>query len=392
MQSGIPLLCIPTVVDSSQGSDLTSHTEKTTKAETASQTDRQVLTSAASQTPQYPGIPPVGHVTDQQRLSSLASQTLQVSGIPPEQGYVTHHVQHRLTSPASQTMQYSGIPLEQGHMLPRPTETVFIQTETSMESKSAESFFSFLQHQQQAPGQQIQLSNVTNNPQPPPTQHQNQPLKSTSRPLPLLQFPVADPASELDLNKMRLLEIPKRSGNSPLLHFPESKHRSLQPTVPDLSKIKFLEIQPKRETWVKTSESNEPGGIPAPTNNWPLLRMTGSQERSNGVDLNKMRLYEYPHPVREAWPLLETPKKEAAPKLIPLEKILAFEKRIRDKLTLFNEPPPRYPHEKENIRPPVENEPRQVQSRPDPDRGVENENMRNAASRYVTSKARLLKL
>ena len=133
--------------------------------------------------------------------------------------------------------------------------------------------------------------------------------------------------------------------------------------------------------WPNTAESKGTSSAQAPSKNWPLLRMTGSQGRSNGVDFSKMRLYEHPPVVREAWPLLETPTKVVTPKLIPLEKILAFEKGIRDKLTPFGEAPSRYPHEKENIRPLVQNKPVQMQSRLEHDMIAEPENKRNTASR-----------
>ncbi|KAJ7372530.1 hypothetical protein OS493_019039 [Desmophyllum pertusum] len=108
--------------------------------------------------------------------------------------------------------------------------------------------------------------------------------------------------------------------------------------------------------------------------------MTGSQARSNVVDLGKMKLYENPPTVREAWPLLETPKKTETPKLIPLEKILAFEKGLREKLAPFSEPA-RYPHEKENIRPPLGNTLKHVKPHYEPNKVTEQENKRNTASR-----------
>ena len=386
LQSSIPLLRIPTVVDGSQSSEVTSHREKTAKTETASQTDRQMLASSASQTQQYSGIPSQGHVNHrpgQQGLTAYASQTLQPAGIPSERDQLTRNPdEQRLTSLASQTPLHSGIPPEQGRAFHQTSHPVSIQTNPGTGTNRAMTLFPLLLPQQQTSEQQMQLPNATSNSQPTATQHQNQPLTNASRMLPLLRFPTADPASQLDLSKMRLLEIPKRSGDSPLLHFPKSKASSSQPTVPDLSKIKFLEIQPKKEIWPNTAESKGPGSAQAPSKNWPLLRMTGSQGRANGVDFSKMRLYEHPPPVvREAWPLLETPTKAVTPKLIPLEKILAFEKGIRDKLTPFGEAPSRYPHEKENIRPLVENKPVKMQSRLEPDRVTEPENKRNTASR-----------
>ena len=377
LQTSIPLLRIPTVVDSSQSSEVTSHRETTAKTETASQTDRQTLASSASQTQGH-----VNHQPDQQGLTSYGSQTLQPSGIPSEQDHLTRNRDdQRLTSLASQTPLYSGIPSEQGRVLRQTAHTVSSQTNPSTEPKPTMALFPLLLPQQQAPILQMQLPNATSNSQPTATQHQNHPLTSTSRNLPLLRFPTADPGSQLDLSKMRLLEIPKRSGDSPFLHFPESKASSSQPTVPDLSKIKFLEIQPKKEIWPNTAESKGHGSAHAPPKNWPLLRMTASQGRSNRVDFRKMRLCEHPPVVREAWPLLETPTKAVTPKLIPLDKILAFEKGIRDKLTPFGEAPSRYPHEKENIRPPVENKPVQMQPRLEPNNVTEPEDNRNTASR-----------
>lgn len=250
--------------------------------------------------------------------------------------------------------------------------TAWVQTEPSIEPKQEVSlpFFPLLQQQQASTMQQPV-------PPPPTTQNQNQ-----ARALPLLHFPIVDASTKLDLSKMRLLQVPKRSEDSPLLHFPESKPTTSQPAVPDLSKIKFLQIQPKKEIWSNTAQPKGPGIEPAPANNWALLRMTASQARSNDVDLSKMKLYVNPPIVREAWPLLETPRprQAEAPRLIPLEKILAFEKGLRDKLSPFSEPA-HYPHEKENIRPPVENKPKLVESHSEPQKVMEQENKRNTASR-----------
>ena len=253
--------------------------------------------------------------------------------------------------------------------------TACVQTDPSMVSRpEVASFFPLLQ-QQQASTLQQQVSYAISNPPPPPiTQDQRQ-----MRVLPLLHFPLVDSSSKLDLNKMRLLQVPKRSEDSPLLHFPESQPTS-QTMVPDLSKIKFAEIQPQKDIWTKTTEPKGPGIEPMSINNLALLRMTGSQARSNVVDLGKMKLYENPPTVREAWPLLETPKKTETPKLIPLEKILAFEKGLREKLAPFGEPA-RYPHEKENIRPPLGNTLKHVKPHYEPNKVTEQENKRNTASR-----------
>ncbi|XP_078354068.1 uncharacterized protein LOC144638717 isoform X1 [Oculina patagonica] len=335
LQTGIPLFRIPTLVDSSQSSEVippSDKTRQTTRAETASQTEHH-------------------------RVTSAASQTLQHSGIPSEQEHVTDR--------SGQMTNTGG----DGEIVAR---TAWVQTEPSIEPKQEVSLpFLPLLQQQQASTLQQQF------PPPPTTQYQNQ-----ARALPLLHFPVTDPSTKLDLSKMRLLQVPKRSEDSPLLHFPESKPTTSQPAVPDLSKIKFLQIQPKKEIWANTVEPKGPGTEPAPANNWALLRKTGSQARSNGVDLSKMRLYENPPTVREAWPLLETPRPTQAevPMLIPLEKILAFEKGLRDKLSPFGETA-HYPHEKENIRPTVENKPKLVKSHSEPQKVLEQENKRNTTSR-----------
>ena len=180
---------------------------------------------------------------------------------------------------------------------------------------------------------------------------------------------------------MRLLEIPKRSSETPLLHLPETKPTASQSVVPDLSKIKFLEIQPKRELLENNTELE--GLACAPSKKWPLLRMTERQSHPTSIDLNKMRLYENPPSVREAWPLLETPTQAETPQLIPLEKILAFEKRMRDKLKPLTESPthPLYPHEKENIQPPMGDIPAMVQSTASVTEETVAQNKRNAPSR-----------
>ena len=338
LQTGIPLLRIPTMLSNSQSSEPnppapTNNMRQTTRAETASQTDYQRMTSSASQTPQH-------------------------SGMPPERGHVTHE--------SVQITDTRG----DGEIVAR---TASVQTEPSMEPKPVAPLplFPLLQQQQASTAPQ-QVFYPTSNPQPPATQYQNQ-----NRALPLLHIPVADASSKLDLSKMRLLQIPKRSADSPLLHFPESKPSTPRSVLPDLSKIKFLEIQPKKELWTNTAEPKGPG---IASNNWALLRMPGSEARSNGVDFSKMKLYENPPTVREAWPLLETPRKTETLKLIPLEKILAFEKGLREKLAPFSERA-RYPHEKENIRPPVENKLKQIESQYEPQKVTEQENKRNTVSR-----------
>ena len=332
-QTGIPLVRIPTLVDS-QSSEFIPPSDKrkqTTRAETASQTDPH-------------------------RVTSAASQTLQHSGIPPGQGHVTHR-SDQMTNTRSD-----------GEVDGR---TVCVQTEPSVEPKPEVplSFFPLLQHQQASLLQQ-QDPYTVGNPPPPTTQYQNQ-----RRVLPLLHIPVVDASTKLDLSKMKLLQVPKRSEDSPLLHLPES-NPTPQPAVPDLSKIKFLQIQPKKEIWPNAAEPKGPGTAPVPA----ILRMTRTPVRSNGVDLSKMKFYENPPTVREAWPLLETPGRAEVPRLIPLEKILAFERGLRDKLAPFSEPA-RYPHEKENIRPSGENKMKLVKAHAEPQENLVQEDKRNTASR-----------
>lgn len=333
MQTGIPLARIPTLVDS-QSSELIPPSEKTkqtTRAETASQTDPR-------------------------RVTSAASQTLKHSGIPSDQDHVTHR--------SDQMTNTRG----DGEVDER---MAWVQTDLTMEPKPEVPlpFFPLLQ-QQQASTLQQQVPYATSNPPPPTTQYQNQ-----RRVLPLLQIPVVDESSKLDLSKMKLLQVPKRSEETPLLHLPVS-NPTPQPAVPDLSKIKFLQIPLKKEIWPNAAEPKGPGTAPVPA----LLRMTGTPARPNGVDLSKMKFYENPPTVREAWPLLETPRGAEAPRLIPLEKILAFEKGLRDKLAPFSEPP-HYPHEKENIRPPGENKMKLVKPHSAPQEILEPEDKRNTASR-----------
>lgn len=333
MQTGIPLVRIPTLVDS-QSSELippSGKTKQTSRAETASQTDPQ-------------------------RVMSAASQTLKHAEIPSDHGHVTHR-SDQMTSTRGD-----------GEVDER---TAWVQTDPIVEPKPEVSlpFFPSLQ-QQQASIPQQQVPYATSNPPPPTMQYQNQ-----RRVLPFLHIPVVDASCKLDLSKMKLLQVPKRSEDTPLLHLPES-NPTAQPTVPDLSKIKFLQIPPKKEIWPNAAEPKGPGTASVPA----LLRMTGTPARPNGVDLSKMKFYENPPTVREAWPLLETPRRAEIPKLIPLEKILAFEKGLRDKLEPFSEPP-RYPHEKENIRPPGENKMKLVKPHSEPQEVVEPEDKRNTASR-----------
>ena len=191
----------------------------------------------------------------------------------------------------------------------------------------------------------------------------------------MLQIPAVDASFKLDLSKMKLLQVPKRSEDTPLLHLPES-NPTPQPAVPDLSKIKFVQTPPKREIWPNAAETKGPGTAPVPA----LLRMTGTPARPNGIDMSKMKFYENPPTVREAWPLLETPRRAEVPRLIPLEKILAFEKGLRDKLAPFIEPA-HYPYEKENIRPPGENEMKLVKPHAEPEEVLKLEDKRNTASR-----------
>ena len=333
MQTGIPLVRIPTLVDS-QRSDLippSDKTKQTTRAETASQTDYHKVTSAAS-------------------------QTLQHSGIPSEQGHVTHRSDQMTNTRGDGDVD---------------ERTAWVQTDSSMgpTPEVPLPFFPLLQHQQAALLQQ-QDPYAFSNPPPPTTQHQNQ-----RRVLPLLHIPVFDASSKLDLSKMKLLQVPKRSEDSPLLHLPES-NPTPQPAIPDLSKIKLLQIQPKKEIWPNAAKPKGPGAEQVPA----LLRMTGTPARPNGVNLSNMKLYENPSTVREAWPLLEAPRRAEVPRLIPLEKILAFERGLRDKLAPFSEPA-HYPHEKENIQPPGENKMKLVKAHAEPQEKLVQEDKRNTASR-----------
>ena len=140
--------------------------------------------------------------------------------------------------------------------------------------------------------------------------------------------------------------------------------------------MKLLQIQPKKEIWANAAKPKGPGTELVPA----LVRMTGTPARPHGVDLSKMKLYENAPTVREAWPLLETPRRAEAPRLIPLEKILAFERGLRDKLAPFSEPA-RYPYEKENIQPPGENKMNLVKVRAEPQEKLIQEDKRNTASR-----------
>ena len=247
-------------------------------------------------------------------------------------------------------------------------KTASVQTESGVEPKPEGPLPLFpLLQQQQASILQNQLYYPTSNPQPPTSQYQDQNRAS----LPLLRFPFSDASCKLDLSKMRLLEIPKRGTDHSLLQLPESKPSTTESGIPDLSKIKLLEFQPRRELWKSTAEPKEHGTAP---NNWALLRMPKNQASSNGVDLRKLKLLENPPTLREAWPLLEAPRKAETPKLIPLEKILAFEKDLREKLAPFSKRT-RHWQEKENIQPNEENKLRQ------PQKIVEQENRRNTVSR-----------
>ncbi|XP_068726687.1 uncharacterized protein [Montipora capricornis] len=385
LQSGIPLLRIPTVVDSSQSSELTSQRGKTQKAETASQTDRQTLASSASQTPQHSLICSDNHVTrypNHHGLTSPVSQTMPHSGNTFNQGHVSHDQdQQQLMSHASEAVavKHYGITSHQSHASHPPTHSVYSQTDPNEEIKPKKTFFPFLLHGQQPTDKLIDAANDSQ--KPPTFERNNEQFTTATRPLPLLQIPLADPAAKLDLSKMRLLEIPKRSGDSTLFQIPKSKTTISQPTVPDLSKIKFLEIRPKTETRPRDTETDVSGRSPISSKDWPLLRMAASRDRLDGVDFGKEKLNVRPPLVREAWPLLESPKKEAGAKLIPLDRILAFEKGIRDKLPPFTEAISLYPLEKENIRPTEENESIQRKSCSDHDSIAEPQNKRNAPSR-----------
>lgn len=329
----------------------------------------QILTTTVSQTQQHFGSHPVRD-HDPQSLFPTASQTQVHSGILTRDDHLTRFSgPQSLTSSASQTQVHSGIPPDQGRVVSesvQATHGMYTQTHVNTEPKPAWPVFPLFLSQQ-----------------PPQTSQQNQPPSSTQRNLPLLHLPFTDPASKLDLSKMRLLEIPKRSSETPLLHLPETKPTASQSVLPDLSKIKFLEIQPKRELLENSTEQKGLGTTGAPSKKWPLLRMTERQSHPTAIDLNKMRFYENPPSVREAWPLLETPRQAETPQLIPLEKILAFEKRMRDKLKPLTESPthPLYPHEKENIQPPMGNIPATVQSTASATEQPVAQNKRNAPSR-----------
>lgn len=397
LQSGIPLLRIPTVLDSSQSSELTPQSQSrrqtnNTKTETGSQTEEQIMTSSFSQTVQFSG-------HDSQSLFPTASQTQMHSGLLTHKDHLTrpsgpqslmssasqtqvhsglltgkeHFPRplgpHSMPSSASQTQVHSGIPPDQDRVVGQSvqaTHALYTQTEVSTEPKPVWPVFPLFLSQQ-----------------PPHTSQQNRPPSGAQPILPLLHLPFTDPASKLDLSKMRLLEIPKRSSETRLLHFPETKPTASQSVVPDLTKIKFLEIQPKKELLENNTEQKGLGATGAPSKKWPLLRMTERQSHPTAIDLNKMRLYENPPSVREAWPLLETPRQTETPQLIPLEKILAFEKRMRDRLKPLAEPPthPLYPHEKENIQPPMGNKPAVVQSTASAAEQPVTQNKRNAPSR-----------
>lgn len=322
------------------------------------------------------------HQPNQQGSTSSVSQTLMYSGNVPEQSHVINpQVQQRKTSQAAEALKFSGVPSGQNHVTTAQTHSVYSQTDASDETKPTKTFFPFLMHQQQ-PAEP--LFNDVNKSQQQTIDHQNQKLRNPARSLPLLHIPVADPAANLDLNKMKLLEIPKRySAGSTLLHFPKAETSSSQPSVPDLSKIKFLEIQPKTALRPHETKAEASRRAPILSKNWPLLHMAGSQDRSNGVDLSKVKLNASPPVVREAWPFLETSKREVTPKLIPLEKILAFEKGIRDRLSPFAEPVSLYSQEKENVRPPAENESRERKPHldPNPDPVTEHQSKINAPSR-----------
>lgn len=322
------------------------------------------------------------HQPNQQGLTSSVSQTLMYSGNVPEQNHVINpQVQQRKASHAFEALKNFGAPSGQSHVTTAPTHSVYSQTVASEETKPTKTFLPFLIHQQQSAEH---LFNDVNKSQQQTVDHQNQQLTNAARSLPLLHIPVADPATNLDLNKMKLLEIPKRSSaGSTLLHFPKAETSSSQPSIPDLSKIKFLEIQSKAAIRPHDTQTEGSGRASVSSKNWPLLRMGGSHDRSNGVDLRQVKLNAYPPVVREAWPLLETPKREVSPKLIPLEKILAFEKGIRDKLSPFAEPVSLYPQEKENIQPAAENGSRERKppSDPNPDPPTEHQSKINAPSR-----------
>ena len=333
VQAGIPVLRIPTMLGNVQSSELNIPTPsgnngQTTRAETASQTDHKGMTSSGSQMPVH-------------------------SGISAGQGHMHRESDQSIDNRVDVQIV---------------AKTASVQTESGVEPKPEDPLPLFpLLQQQQASILQNQLYYPTGNPQPPTSQYQDQSRAS----LPLLRFPFSDASCKLDLSKMRLLEIPKRGTDHSLLQLPESKPSTTESGIPDLSKIKLLEFQPKKELWKSTAEPKGHGTAP---NNWALLRMPKNQASSNGVDLRKLKLLENPPTLREAWPLLEAPRKAETPKLIPLEKILAFEKDLREKLAPFSKRT-RHWQEKENIQPNEENRLRQ------PQKIVEQENRRNTVSR-----------
>lgn len=338
MQAGVPVLRIPTMMGNIQSSELNTplpsgNTRQTTHAETASQTDHKGMMSSAS-------------------------QTFMHSGISAEQGHMPRESEQSTNNHVDEQIV---------------AKTASVQTEPAVELKPEGPLpFFYLLQQKQASTPQNQLYHPTSNPQPPTSQYQDQ-----NRALPLLRFPVSDASCKLDLSKMRLLEIPKRGTDFPLLQFPESKPSTSESVMPDLNKIKLLETHPKKELWTSTAESKEHRTAP---NNWALLSMSKHQAPSNGVDLRNLKLLENPPALREAWPLLEAPRKAETPKLIPLEKILAFEKGLRDKLAPFSERT-RYPQEKENIQPTEENKLKQKDSHSEPQKIIDQENRRNTVSR-----------
>ena len=296
-------------------------------------------------------------------LTSPVSQTMPHSGNTFNQGHVSHDQdQQQLMSHASEAVavKHYGITSHQSHASHPPTHSVYSQTDPNEEIKPRKTFFPFLLHGQQPTDKLIDAANDSQ--KPPTLERNNEQFTNATRPLPLLHIPLADPAAKLDLSKMRLLEIPKRSGDSTLLKFPKSKTTISQPTVPDLSKIKFLEIRPKTETRPRDTETDVSGRSPISSKDWPLLRMAASRDRLDGVDFGKEKLNVRLPLVREAWPLLESPKKEA-------------------NLPPFTEAISLYPLEKENIRPTEENESIQRKPCSDHDSIAEPQNKRNAPSR-----------
>ena len=309
-QSDIPLFRIPTALSETQGAERPRRGEITnpvtgpsTRAETASQTEHQGLTiSAASQKQYLQAESMSGLVNDQANSENItrtvSSQTDGVVELVPD-------IPRATLSMSSQQLPESPRPLAHA-----PTA---ISKQPSSMDLDPRLF----------PGPDLP---------------------------PLLHLPRNNPSTNLDLSKLRLVGVPKKRDGLPLLRMPETGHAS-QSGMPDLSKIKFLDIPPRTPLDLPQKPSPRPDE-PRTAPQWPLLRMTGNHAQTNGIDLSRMRLYEKPPTVRAAWPLLEAPKKAEPPTLIPLETILEFEKGLREQLMPSSTT--KAAHGKENIRPSVE--------------------------------------